>query len=75
MISSFLQIRRVCLLTIVHKKSQNWFAFTTVENSETLESSAINDGRSMFAIFLPRLYVECMETETLKKDFMQYDLI
>ena len=48
-------------------KSQNWFAFSTDENSETLESSAINDGRSMLAIFLIVLYkVEGLETEILK---------
>ena len=56
-----------CLFITVHKKSQNWFAFSTDENSETLESSAINDGRSMSAIFLKVLYkVEGIETETLK---------
>ena len=49
------------------KKSQNWFAFSTDENSETLESSAINDGRSMLAMFLTVLYkVEGLETEILK---------
>ena len=32
----------------MHKKSQNWFAFSTDENSETLETSAIKDGRSIF---------------------------
>ena len=51
------------------KKSQNWFAFSTDENSETLESSAINDGRSMFAMLLRVLYkVEGLETEILKQD-------
>ena len=40
---------------------------STYENSETLESSAINDGRSMLAMFLTVLYkVEGLETETLK---------
>ena len=49
--------------------SQNWFAFSTDENSEALESSAINDGRSKLAMFLTVLYeVEDLETETLKKD-------
>ena len=33
-----------CLSSTVRKKSQNWFAFSTDENSETLESSAIDDG-------------------------------
>ena len=56
-----------CLSITVRKKSQNWFAFSTDENSETLESSAINDGRSMLAMFLTVLYkVEGIETETLK---------
>ena len=49
------------------KKSQNWFAFSTDENSETLESSAINYGRSMLAMFLAVMYkVEGIETEILK---------
>ena len=35
--------------------------------TETLESSAINDGRSMLEMFLTVLYkVESLETETLK---------
>ena len=35
--------------------------------TETLESSAINDGQSMLAMFLTVLYkVEGLETETLK---------
>ena len=29
----------------VRKKSLNWFALSTDENFDTLESSAINDGR------------------------------
>ena len=41
-----------CLSSTVRKKSQNWFAFSTNENFETLESSAINDGRSMLATLL-----------------------
>ena len=45
------------------KKSQNWFAFSTDENSETLESPAINDGRSMLAMYLTVLYkLEGIET-------------
>ena len=56
-----------CLSSTVRKKSQNWFAFSTDENSETLECSAINDGQSMLAVFLAVLYkVESLETETLK---------
>ena len=55
-----------CLSSTVRKKSQNWFAFSTDENSETLESSAIDDGRSMLAMFLTVLYKVGLETETLK---------
>ena len=56
-----------CLSITVRKKSQNWFAFSTDENSETPESSAMNDGRSILAMFLTVLYkVEGLETETLK---------
>ena len=37
------------------------------QQMETLESSAINDGRSMLAMFLTVLYkVEGLETEILK---------
>ena len=32
-----------CLSSTVRKKSLNWFAFSTDENSDTLDSSAIND--------------------------------
>ena len=42
--------------------SQYWFAFSTDENSETLESSAINDGCSILAIFLTVLYMVGLET-------------
>ena len=45
-----------CLSITVRKKSQNWFAFSTDENSVTLEISAINDWRSMIAMFLTVLY-------------------
>ena len=56
-----------CLSNKVHKKSQYWFAFSTDENTETLESSALNDGRSMLAMFLTVLHkVKGLETETLK---------
>ena len=60
--------RRGCMLIQYSaKKSQNWFAFSTDENSETLESTAINDRRSMLAMFLTVLYkVEALETEILK---------
>ena len=38
-----------------------------LENSETLGSSALNDGRSMLSMFLTVLYnVEGLETKTLK---------
>ena len=61
-----------CLYSTVRKMSKNWLAFSTDENSETLESSAINDGRSMLAMFLTVLYkVEGLETETLKQDLVQ----
>ena len=61
-----------CLSSTVRKKSQNWITFSTDENSETLETSAIKDGRSMLAMFLTVLYkVEGLETETLKWDFVQ----
>ena len=61
-----------CLSITVRKKSQYWFAFSTDENSETLERSALIDGRSMLAMFLTVLYkVEGLETETLKYDLVQ----
>ena len=67
MSNNFLQRRGACLSSTVHKKSQNWFAFSTDEYSATLERSAINDWRSMLAMFLTVLYkVEGIDTETLK---------
>ena len=64
---NFLRDGGECLSSTVHKKSQNWFAFSTDENSETLVFSAINDGRPMLAMFLTALYMgEGLETETLK---------
>ena len=67
MIYNFPQRRGACLSSTVRKKSQYWFAFSTDECSETLESSAINDGWSMLAMFLTILYkVDGLETETLK---------
>ena len=49
------------------KKSQNWLSFSTDKNSETLERSALNDGRSMLAMFLTVLYkLEGLETESLQ---------
>ena len=56
-----------CLSSTVCIYPQYWFAFSTDENSETLESSALYDGRSMLAMFLAVLYkVEGLDTETLK---------
>ena len=44
----------------------------TDKNSETLESSALGDGRSMFAMFRKVLHnVEGLETETLKLDLVK----
>ena len=40
--------------------------------TDTQESSAINDGRSMLAMFLTVLHkVDGFETESLKQDLMQ----
>ena len=52
----FPQRRGRILSSTVRKKSRNWSTFSTNENSETLESSSLNDGRSMFAMFLTVLY-------------------
>ena len=61
-----------CLSSIESKKSQYWLALSTDENSETLESSAIDDGLSQLAMFLTVLYmVEGLETEMLKYGLMQ----
>ena len=63
----FQQRRGACLSSTVRRKSQNLFAFSTDENSEALESSAINDRRSMLAMFLSVLYkVDGLETEASK---------
>ena len=49
------------------KSIKNRLDFSTDENSETLECSAINDVRSMLAMCLTVLYVvEGFGTETLK---------
>ena len=59
--------RRGCMLINYSAQKVTELASSTDENSETLESSAINDGRSMLAMFLTVLYkVEGLETETLK---------
>ena len=58
--------RRVCML-IYYSAQKVTELVSTYENSETLESSAIDNGRSILAIFLTVLYkVEGLETETLK---------
>ena len=57
---------------LVHKKSQYWFAFSTDENSETPESSAINGGQPMKAMFLTDLHkLKGLDAETLKYDLVQ----
>ena len=72
MIHNFPQKGGAYLSSTVHKKSQYWFTFSTDENSETLESLPINDGRSMLAMFLTVLYkVEGLEMQMLKKNSMQ----
>ena len=38
---NFPQRRGACLSITVRKKSQNWLSFSTDDNSETLQSSAI----------------------------------
>ena len=70
LLCEFITFRREggeCLSSTVRKKSQYWISYSTDDNSETLESSSINDGLSMLAMFLTVLYkVEGLETETLK---------
>ena len=64
---TFLRDGGACFSSAVRNKSQNWFAFSTDDDSEKLECSAIHDGRSMLAMFLTVLYMmEGLETETLK---------
>ena len=60
--------RRGCMLIYYSaQKVTELVCILTDENSETPESSAINDGRSILAMFLTVLYkVEGLETETLK---------
>ena len=56
-----------CLSSTVRKKVAVLVRFSTDENSDTPESSAIKDGRSMLAMYLTVLYkVEGLESETLK---------
>ena len=69
---TFLREGGACISSTVRKKSLNWFAFSTDENFETPEGPAINDGRSMLAVFQTVLYeVEVLETETLWYDLVQ----
>ena len=69
---NFPQRKGACLSSTVRKKSQNWLAFSTDENSETLESSAINDVRSMLAMLHTVMYIlGGIETKTLKWDLVQ----
>ena len=69
---SFRREGGACLSSTVCKKSQYWLAFSTDENSDTLESSSINDRWSMLAIFLSVLYnVWGLKTEKLKWDLVQ----
>ena len=60
--------RRGCML--IYNSAQKVTELVCIfnsENSETPEGSAINDGRSMFAMLITVLYkVEGLETETLK---------
>ena len=41
---------------MVHKKSQNWFTFSTDGNT-TIGKFIINAGKSMFVIFITVMYV------------------
>ena len=60
---TFRKERGACLSSTVRKKSLYWFAFSTYENSETLERSSLSYGRSMSAMFPTVLYkVEGLET-------------
>ena len=49
-------VHDACLSSTV-SKCENLFAFSTDQISEALESSVINDGRSMLAMFLKVLYM------------------
>ena len=61
------QGRGACLSSTASKMSQNWSAFPTYENSETMESPTINDGRSMLAMLPTVLYgVDGLDTKSLK---------
>ena len=60
----FPQRRVACLSSTVRKSQSTGLPF---QHMKILESSAINDGRSMLAMFLTVLYkVEGLETEILK---------
>ena len=61
-----------CISRTMRKFSQYWFAFSTNENCETLESSAMNDGRSILTMFITVQYmVEGLFTETMMWDLRQ----
>ena len=67
MIYNFPQRMDLCLSSTVRKKSQYWFSFSTDENSDTPESSALNDGCSMLAKFITVLHkAEGFKTEMSK---------
>ena len=54
-------------------KSHYWLAFSThASHSKTMESLAINDGRSAFGMLVRVLYVALrLENDSLKYDLMQ----
>ena len=60
-----LQQSRECMLIYYSaQKVREMVCISTDENSQTLESSAINDGRLMLAMFLTVMYkVEGLETK------------
>ena len=63
----FPQRRGYILMYYSAQKVREMVCISTDENSQTLESSAINDGRLMLAMCLIVMYmVEGLETETLK---------
>ena len=52
--------------------SQYWLAFSTDDNSMTLERSVINDGRSNLEMFLTDLHmIEGIDTDNLKYELVQ----
>ena len=57
---NFPQRRGECLSITARKKSQNWFAFSTDENSETLESSAMYIVLAYLMLFAALTNAVCM---------------